>query len=126
MEDTYTMEEPKVTEPRPYIEHELLAEIFQLIPSDVLADMYNLANALFYNVMKGAADKLSTECPEKRREIGTALNTYQIIAETKLDEVFNVFQQYVTQSTWKIPDELDIQFDQHQVKKFFAFFPIDS
>ncbi|KAI8641017.1 hypothetical protein BD408DRAFT_418946 [Parasitella parasitica] len=113
MDPTYTTEEPKIKEPRAYFEHELLTEIFQMIPSDVLADMYDLANALFYNVMKGTADRLATECPEKQREIQTAMDKYQLVAEEKLDEVFNVFQQYVSQSVWKIPDDLDVQFDQH-------------
>ncbi|CEP11757.1 hypothetical protein [Parasitella parasitica] len=113
MNPTYTREEPKIKEPRAYLEYELLAEIFQMIPSDVLADMYDLANALFYNVMKGTADRLATECPEKRREIQIAMDKYQLVAEDKLDKVFNVFQQYVSQSVWKIPDDLDVQFDQH-------------
>lgn len=114
-DESYTAIEPRVTEPRPYMEHELLAEIFQMLPESVLADMYDLANALFYNVMQGTADRLATECPEKRREIKAALDTYQVTAEKKLDEVFNVFQQYVSQSTWKIPDDLDVQFDHHKV-----------
>ncbi|KAF1804398.1 hypothetical protein V8B55DRAFT_1357591 [Mucor lusitanicus] len=113
-DESYTAIEPRVTEPRPYMEHELLAEIFQMLPESVLADMYDLANALFYNVMQGTADRLATECPEKRREIKAALDTYQVTAEKKLDEVFNVFQQYVSQSTWKIPDDLDVQFDHHK------------
>ncbi|KAK4519997.1 ATP citrate lyase subunit 1 [Mucor velutinosus] len=111
---SYTTEAPRVTEPRPYMEHELLAEIFQMLPESVLADMYDLANALFYNVMQGTADRLATECPEKRREIKAALDTYQVAAEKMLDEVFNVFQQYVSQSAWKIPDDLDVQFDHHK------------
>ncbi|CAO3623593.1 unnamed protein product [Mucor fragilis] len=114
MQTSYTTEAPRVTEPRPYMEHELLAEIFQTLPEGVLADMYDLANALFYNVMHGTADRLATACPEKRREIKAVLDTYQTTAETMLDEVFNVFQQYVSQSAWKIPDELDVQFEHHK------------
>lgn len=116
MQTSYTTEAPRVTEPRPYMEHELLAEIFQTLPEGVLADMYDLANALFYNVMHGTADRLATACPEKRREIKAVLDTYQTTAETMLDEVFNVFQQYVSQSAWKIPDELDVQFEHHKVR----------
>ncbi|GAN03941.1 hypothetical protein MAM1_0051c03397 [Mucor ambiguus] len=111
---SYTTEALRVTEPRPYMEHELLAEIFQMLPESVLADMYDLANALFYNVMQGTADRLATECPEKRREIKAALDKYQMTAEKMLDDVFNVFQQYVSQSAWKIPDNLDVQFDHHK------------
>ncbi|EPB91003.1 hypothetical protein HMPREF1544_02072 [Mucor circinelloides 1006PhL] len=114
MQTTYTTDEPRVKEPRPYMEHELLVEIFQMLPENVLADMYDLANALFYNVMHGTADRLATECPEKRREIQATLDKYQYEAEKKLDEVFNTFQQYVSQSVWKIPNDLDVQFDQHK------------
>ncbi|KAL9540119.1 hypothetical protein MBANPS3_009862 [Mucor bainieri] len=114
MQSSYTTEAPRVTEPRPYMEHELLAEVFQMLPESVLADMYDLANALFYKVMQATADRLATECPQQRREIKAALDTYQLTAEKMLDDVFNVFQQYVSQSTWKIPDDLDVQFEQHK------------
>ncbi|KAI8360727.1 hypothetical protein EDC96DRAFT_230706 [Choanephora cucurbitarum] len=99
---------------RPYMEFELLAEIFESIPEHGLNDLYELSNALSYKVIEGIADRLTTACPEKRREIEMALEKYEIGVEKGLDTSFNTLQQYASQVVWHIPPTLDIQLDHYK------------
>ncbi|KAI9485190.1 MAG: hypothetical protein EXX96DRAFT_880 [Benjaminiella poitrasii] len=113
-------DELKIKNPRATIEHELLTEIFGFVPTRVLDDLFNLANIIFYKVMEGTAERLTAIRPDKLREINSALDKYERIVETKLDQLFNILQQYMAQGTWKIPEHLDIQFDRHKDVDFTA------
>lgn len=122
------MDNVKINNPRPYIDHELLSEIFGFVPTVVLDDMYNLSNILFYRFMEGTAEKLIAAKPDKMREInlvtkeqhqGTtfnisqALDKYEKTTEIQLDSAFNILQQYINLQ-WKIPQDLDIELDHHK------------
>ncbi|KAI7899370.1 uncharacterized protein BX663DRAFT_212421 [Cokeromyces recurvatus] len=111
-------DELKMKNPRAAIEHELLTEIFGFVPTRVLDDLFNLANIIFYKVMEGTAERLTKLRPDKLREINTALDKYEKITETKLDQLFNLLQQYIAQGTWKIPENLDVQFEKHKDIEF--------
>ncbi|KAI8389246.1 hypothetical protein BD560DRAFT_381009 [Blakeslea trispora] len=99
---------------RPYMEHELLAEIFESVPEHGLNDLYQLSNTLSYKCIEGIADRLTVAYPEKRREIEAALEKYEISVEKELDTSFNTLQQYASQVVWHIPSTLDIQLDHYK------------
>jgi RNase P/RNase MRP subunit POP5 len=64
-------QDPKVKEARRYIDHELIAEIFGFVPSEVTDDIYNLANIVFYRFMEGIAQRLIELRPDKQRAINS-------------------------------------------------------
>jgi hypothetical protein len=64
-------QESKLKEPRLYLEHELLAEVFGFVPTEVTDDIYNLANIVFYRLMEGIAKRLVELHPDKQRGINS-------------------------------------------------------
>lgn len=62
-------QEPKIKEPRRYLDKELLAEVFGFVPIEATDDIYNLVNFIFFRLMEGIAKSIVELYPDKQRAI---------------------------------------------------------
>lgn len=68
-------------EPRAYVDHELIGEIFGFLPTRITDYLYDSLNVIIYNVMEGINERLTELCPDKETEIAEVI---YVVSKKKL------------------------------------------